>query len=260
MKTDDGGQHWQLQSEDKGTLATHVSFSDEQNGWLTGIRYIAMTPLQSVFFVLYTSDQGNHWIDVSNNLNRVANNEEGWITGIISERPSTATVLTLRGQIFRTRDNGQTWQRIGVIGNEPKQTCFCRMGIRKNDHFWVAGGAGGMEGTWGVLAVERDNHSWLRYRLAGAYFTDALVLSDQEVLACGSIPAKSGTDPFNSKRDGVVLYSPDGGRHWVVVYRSSEVSAINALAADGTGDVWAAGDNGLILHLRASEEIKKPRL
>lgn len=258
IQTRDGGQTWRLQHEDRDAVVTHISFVDEQKGWLTGIRYIGLRPLRSIFLMLYTSDRGQHWTDVSGDLNRIATNDQGfvngWITGIIPEGSLTATVLTVRGQIFKTANGGQTWQQAEALRGEPPQTCICHFGIKGNRHLWVAGGADSIEGIWGMLALEQSNNSWVKYRLNGVYFADVLLLSEKQILACGSIPANEEASDHGRRRNGVILYSSDGGHSWSIIYHNTQVKTINALAAVDSEHIAAVGEEGLIVRLESSRE------
>lgn len=250
MQTGDGGQSWRLQHQDQDVVVAHISFANEQEGWLTGIRYVGLGPLRFNFVVLHTSDQGRHWMEVSGELNRIAANDDGivndGIASIIPKGSLTATLLTNRGVIFKTIDGGQNWQQIEVIHGELPQTHICCFGVNEGEHLWLAGGAYSIEGVWGVLAVEQGNKSWTRYRLGGVYFADALFLSEQQVLACGSI----STDENDlSRRDGVVLYSSDGGRNWSIIYRNTQIRSINDLAVVNSTHVLAVGGGGSVIRL-----------
>lgn len=257
MHTSDGGRNWQLQHEDVASAITRVAFVGEQEGWLTGVKYTGIRPLGSQLLILHTSNHGESWNDVSQELNRISANDvksgvNDWITDIIPEGPLTATVLTQRGKIFKTINGGEGWRQAGLILNEPSQTCICRLGSNNGGEFlWVAGGADSVEGMWGMLAKQQDTNLWVRHRISGFYLADLLFLSDQEVFACGSVPAKRRRS--SGIREGVVLYSPDGGYNWSVLYHNPQVEKITALAAVDSKHVRAVGDHGLVLSLKPAE-------
>lgn len=196
---------------------TRVVFVSEHEGWLVGHRYIGLTPLRFNLSILYPSDQGQSWIDVSGELNRIAADSTGMVNDelidVISEAPRGATVLTPKGKIYKTSDGGQSWGKVGFIPGEPESTCICRFGITRDGQFWLAGGTDETgKGMWGIYAVGQPD-LWKRYRLGSAYFKDALFLSNNELLASGSIPSGKAS-AFSDQRFGGILYSSDGGRVW----------------------------------------------
>ncbi len=254
MHTGNGGETWQLQYEGNGLVESRINFTDEQDGWLIGTKYnwvSRFTPL-----VLHTSDGGQHWKDVSAGLSLIIAEDKDiahnaindGAVGIVSESPLEVTVLTGRRKILRTVDGGQSWRQIGFVHNEFEQTRISRFGVNGGRHF-IAGGAFSEEGVWGVLAFEQETGSWVRHELDGVYFADAVFLLKNQVLACGSIPNDKDTRGRRQQRDGVILYSSESGQSWVTIYRSPQVKSINALASVSSNQIWAVGDDGLILRL-----------
>src|SRR5262245_61034753 len=76
LHTQDGGRTWNEQYADKALAIYKVLFIDEREGWATGTRYSQKQTLMTERFVLHTTDQGGHWIDVSGNLNQSIYAEE----------------------------------------------------------------------------------------------------------------------------------------------------------------------------------------
>jgi photosystem II stability/assembly factor-like uncharacterized protein len=252
-RTTDGGQTWQLQHEDKDSGVTRIFFVNEQEGWLTGVRYIGLSPLRFVHLILHTVDQGQHWTDVSGDLNRLASNERGMVNDFIadikSEGPLNATVLTSEGKIFKADDGGQHWQILGSVHDDWGWPGYNRLGIKEDRHFWVAGGADSSRGMWGMLLVDQDK-SWRKYKLRNVYFRDALFLSENQVLACGYIPSDENRATPNELTHGVILSSSDGGRNWSIIYRNAQIKSVKAFAAVDSNHIWAVGEGGLLLRLQ----------
>lgn len=250
MHTSDGGQSWSLQYEEKGVLAKRVSFADEQNGWLIGIKYIGLSPLRFNYMLLHTSDKGQHWSDFSAQLNHIAANGEenvnSWVSGFLTEGALTVVITTNRGKIFKTIDGGRTWQLAGLIQGEQESGYISRMGFTDDSGFWVSGGAYNVHGVWGMIAKQQEDSSWIKYKLKDVYFKDVFLLSDHQLLACGSMPTQRDKW-MESGRKGVILYSSDGGRTWSIVYSNPNVGTINALARVDSQSILAVGENGLIL-------------
>jgi photosystem II stability/assembly factor-like uncharacterized protein len=272
MRTIDAGQTWQLQYEDKDSAVTRILFVNDQEGWLTGVKY-AGSPLRAFHLLLHTMDRGQHWVDASGELNRVAAvvQQKHWvdasgdrnsvpkddgdfvndfITDIRSDGPLSATVLTGDGQIYKTDDGGQRWQI--VMDNGPDYLSWSRynrLGVQEDKHLWVALSADSSRGMFGRLEVQQGN-SRKQYTLFYVYFSDVSYPSDNQVLASGYVP-------FGKRRpsditQGVLLSSSDGGDNWTIIYRNTKIKKINALAASDVNNIWAVGEGGLILRLERS--------
>ena len=246
-------QGWQSQRVFERAFVMRVSFVKEE-GWLTGLEYTGPGRFDTSLLVLHTSDEGEHWVDVSDDLNRVAaegkGSATGWVADIVTGGPLVATVLTSRGHLFSTGDGGKSWRRIRRDENDPLivgMTAF-RLGFKPDRLHWVAGGEHGEEGTGSTLAFEQPQGSWKRYYLGGIELKDVQFLSGTDILVCGLTFPKDAQPDFE-KTEGIILYSSDGGDNWSVVYRNAQVKSINALGPVNSGHVWAVGNQGIILHL-----------
>jgi photosystem II stability/assembly factor-like uncharacterized protein len=253
MRASDGGQSWQPQNVYEHAFVTRISFVKEE-GWLTGLKYVGTGRFDTSFLILHTSDEGQHWVDVSDNLNKVAGDEKGYVTGLVTdfvaEGPLAATVITSQGQLFNTDDGGKSWRRIGRGADDSLifDMSACCLGFTPGKLRWVVGGEHGVEGTGSTFAVEQSQGLWQRYYLGGINLKGVLFLSDKNIMACGFIFPKDSRNDFN-KTEGMILYSSDGGHNWSVVYRNAQINSINALAPVNSKHVWAVGDRGLILDL-----------
>ena len=244
---------WQSQLVSERAFVMDVSFVKEE-GWLTGLKYVGPGRFDTALFVLHTSDEGEHWVDVSEDLNRVAaegkGSATGWVADVVPKGPLAATVLTSRGHLFSTGDGGKSWRRVGRDENDSPfvgMTAF-RLGFKPDRLHWIAGGEHGEEGTSSTLAFEQPQGSWKRYHLGGIELKDVQFISGTDVLACGLSFPKDAQPDFE-KTEGVILYSSDGGENWLVIYRNAQVKSINALGPVDSLHVWAVGDQGIILHL-----------
>jgi photosystem II stability/assembly factor-like uncharacterized protein len=250
--TADGGQSWSVQYTGKALSINRVHFVNEQEGWAVGARYVKRATMEGEHFVMHTSDQGRHWVNVSDNFNQLVPPHPlgSYVMDIYTAEPFQATLLTLRGQLVYTRDSGQSWQLIGAVQNEPNQTIMPRIGALGDMQFWVVGGADSKEGMWGMLARMDSTNSWVKYRAGAVIFRDAAFLSGDQILACGSIQTDENAVRFGGRRDGIILHSSDGGRSWAIVYRNAKARSINAIVAIDSNHIWAVGDNGLTLRLQ----------
>lgn len=254
MRTDDGGANWSIQYTATGASLRRIFFTDQDEGWAVGMRTLGLKPINQAHYVLHTSNGGRTWIDVSKELNEIASDAKGRIqdhtTDIHATSMSKAVVVSLRGKVFSTDDGGKSWRQVSAIANEPTQTCICQIGEigEGRPSIWIMGSADSLEGMWGMLAVMKVDNSWTRYRTTGVYFRDAVRFSN-EVFASGSLYSEKKSGSKGVNRDGVIMYSTDEGKTWTTIYRNSTVAGINALARTTSGDIYAVGDDGLVINL-----------
>ncbi|MCM3872619.1 MAG: YCF48-related protein [Pyrinomonadaceae bacterium] len=245
MFTSDGGKSWQIRYSDKSLQIWQVRFVDEQEGWAVGRRFVVKDTQQDEVFVLHTTNQGKNWVNVSKNFPAGTT----IVTDVYAGGRSKALMLSDE-TVFSTTSGGESWQKSGTIADEPPQTAFLRIGVSPSAHVWVLGGADSREGMWMMFARLESANSWKKHEATGVYLRDAVFLSENEVLACGRIFVENSSSPVSEKRDGVIVYSSDGGQNWAIVYRSSKVSDINGLSVAAPGNIVAVGDDGIVLCFR----------
>jgi hypothetical protein len=246
MQTPDAGEKWNTQYNGHQGQVDKLTVASNQEGWATGRRFIKTDTLQSFPFVIHTTDQGTHWSNVSENLTSVLPGDE--VTDLYTPKESVAMLTTTGGKVFKTENAGQSWQDVAALEGEPTQTYFGRLGQTQAGRLWLLGGSDSLEGMWGVLAKRALDGSWTRYT-ASAYFRDAVFLSEEDVLVCGHIRKSDGSAPLQGHSEGVILRSLDGGNSWTTIYRTSQVTNINALAAINSTTIWAVGDKGFVLQV-----------
>lgn len=244
FRTKDGGQSWSLQYQNEAVQLLRVRFANQQEGWAVGTQFVMRDTLQTVPFLIRTTDEGAHWIDLSGNLS-ITRPGNGF-TDVFADGSSDATLLTWNGDLFRTVNGGQDWQQLAALHNEPKQTYMGRLVKLPTGALLAAGGADSLEGFWGVLTRLESNGAFRVYR-ANCYISDILSISETTLLVAGHIIIP-GSGFTTSQRQGVILHSSDGGQTWSTVYRSAAPS-INALTLSDSSTVWAVGEGGLVLSL-----------
>ena len=249
MHTKDGGQSWQTQHEDQAAVITKVSFINEQEGWMVG-NEIEGRPYRLKNLLFHTLDGGEHWLDASGELNRLTENEKGYrssLEDIRVEGPRRATVLFLGGEIFKTDNVGFSWRQVTDLPSDIGKHYF-KLGTREDDGLWIMGGNYGARGIFGTLTFERSKNSWTESSLNAAYFKDAVILENQQALACGFIPVVEGrkmTAAPPEQKYGTIFYSLDGGHNWSMIYHNKKIRSINALGAINSDHIWAAGEDGI---------------
>lgn len=258
IRTADGGQTWQTQYEASDSVGRALYFFDKENGWLIGSRFKAsFAPL-----LLRTSNQGRDWIDVSDGINLGLNENKNLRRSLaqdhamemISGNRLSLAVATSSMRLLRTVNDGQTWDEIAHLANEPAQTRLVGFGIH-NYKYWLAGGALSEEGVWSILARQQKGDLWTRYRLNGVCFRDVYFIDADKILACGCVPRAGHLRTADRPTDGVILGSLDGGKSWTIIHRDSRVGSLNALSIDHLGRVWVIGSSGLVLRLGTASKI-----
>ncbi|MGQ0542028.1 MAG: WD40/YVTN/BNR-like repeat-containing protein [Blastocatellia bacterium] len=202
--------------------------------------------------IVCSDDGGKNWNDLSEHLNEAARDENGRIGDFLKDILFTSnneiTVLSIRGKIYRSNDNGNSWRLSSYLPDEPEQTCICDLGELADERLFVSGGAVATEGIWGMLAVQQDDKTWKRFRLPGFYFSEVEFLSLNEVIAVGSVVEGLDVDIDNGGR-GVVLHSTDGGETWTIVYKSSASSELTSIYVISELNILVGGKSGEIIKL-----------
>jgi photosystem II stability/assembly factor-like uncharacterized protein len=257
MQTMDGGKTWKLQYEAKEAVAARFFCDSNQSCWIAGTKYIGVRPVRFTYLLLHTTDSGNQWFNVSDSLKQVRANKKNksmdelneGVMGAYSDGNSSISVITSEREIFRTMDNGAGWRQIADLSNELPIIFIRNFGVKDNKHYWLAGTAHSMEGTFGTLTTE-DSNNWNNYRLESTYFSDIVYLNKNDFLACGFTLAQDRKgDNQTERKEAVVLHTTDAGLTWNVVYRNSNIQAMNRIALFNIGTVWVVGENGLIIRL-----------
>ncbi len=249
LMTGDGGKFWKAVFDGQFETISQINFTNEYEGWAVGRKSSFDSYYHRNYLVLHTVDKGETWIDVSQKLNETAITEKDSVndelTALISKETNETTVLSLRGKIFQTKDGGNSWHLISVLPSEPMQTRIRHLGQLETGEIWVAGGTISKEGKWGMVAVLNNRLNWDRFRLDGYYFSDIEFLSNTKVIACGSIVAADNFGESNEQNKGVILYSTDSGKNWIVVHESKLTNQFNSIARLSEQKIYVVGNNGV---------------
>jgi photosystem II stability/assembly factor-like uncharacterized protein len=239
MNTSDGGQHWNPVFTKDNVQISRIAIVNTNEWWAVG-RKFKSTPLgKDRGFIISSTDHGKTWTDISERLPI----KTAGIDTIHPVRSLEVILTTSEGKLLSTRDGGMSWNQIGTLPEMREQVSIFRVGITEDNLLWVLGGTGGIEGTHSVIATKKADGFWTKYVLDGISLRDAVFLSDNQVVACGSMLA----DEESSERTGVVLSSNDGARSWTVTYRNPQLAGINSLSANDLTHIWAGGESGFIL-------------
>jgi photosystem II stability/assembly factor-like uncharacterized protein len=254
LKTENRGKSWTEQHSEKGARVGHVTFLNPHEGWAVGTKIDVADPARYVSLILQTNDGGATWRDKSEALNSVSQdptgNQEDYATDIYPWGSGNARLVTQAGRIFETTDEGGTWYKVTSLKDEEEQTRIFKIGVLADGSTWIAGGTRSDEGTWGMVAFAGRDGFLYRIHIHGVLFSDAVSLSNDEMLACGSAPGPEQRGESSYGRDiGAIFYSSDRGRTWSTVYSTTETDELNRLAVLDKSHIWVAGNRGIIVSL-----------
>lgn len=216
LETTDGGDTWQPRSLDLGEnrLYTFLSVSFVgQEGWIVGQPNV----------LLHTTDAGKSWsrIPLSEKL-------PGSPYSITALGAQSAEMTTDVGAIYRTKDNGRTWQAmvqeaVGVLRNVS----------RSEDGKYVAVSArGSFYSTWepGQEAWQPHNRNSSRRLQNMGYGKDGQLW----LLARGGIVQFSGSDAAEDWQDSI---TPEYSTSWGLL----------DLAYRTPDEIWLSGGSGNLM-------------
>lgn len=263
MVTDDGGRSWKLQASFPNEIdIKELRFFNANDGLAVGAHIIdARSPYEELL-VLRTSTGGKQWNDTSEAAKAIIRDVYG-IAGDAGRHvewtsASSVLLLTRYGRIISTTDGGNTWKFVASFRAERPSGLISPTGMLKlapdpNRRIRViAGGIGdeNYKGYWGEFVVD-ENGRWTTYELDRTPIRDAVFLSDNEVLACGSNLRPWDEKPNSSLKDaGVILRSFDTGKSWQSIYRSKTYETFFFLTKVKDNEFYALSDTGTFLRFR----------
>ncbi len=108
----------------------------------------------------------------------------------------------------------------------------------------MSGGALSIEGKWGMVAT-MNNNLWSKYSLNDYNFSDVMFLSKNEVIAVGSVVAPNNFGGAENLDKGVILYSLDSGKNWLIVYQSEDSNRFTSISKLTKQNLFIAGNRGI---------------
>lgn len=255
LTTDDGGSTWDSQGSFKNEVSVRrIKFLNANEGFAIGTAVVDGRPPHVEVFAASTKDGGKTWDDISEAINAVIKNggsaANDYAADVSVPSPSQVVLLTGLGRVVSSQDGGKSWKVVTQIQGGRSQTGYEKIGLGSRGEVKIIGGETGDEGSGAGLVTSDGTGSWVSYDLPRASISDAVFLSDEEIIACGSeVLSAPHEDGAQGERPlaGIILYSRDGGRTWSIPYRSSSNQTLASISRVGDDNFYVVGDEGAFL-------------
>jgi photosystem II stability/assembly factor-like uncharacterized protein len=244
FETRDGGKTLTERFTIADGQITQINFLDAKEGWATGRMFRAAAngvPERDANLVLHTTNGGQDWSNLSARLPEDRGIEKLRVLG-----PGTTLLLTHYGFISKTTDGGEHWTSVEKLDYENNRIAIHKFDLR-GEGYWALGGQSCIEGWHSMFAAQDKAQQWTFHEINDVHFTDAMFLSDSEMLASGFIQEFSAKNP--DAFSAVLVYSPDKGGTWIVLSRYPQSRRLSGLALTDTNHVLAVGYQGLVLKI-----------
>lgn len=262
LKTDDGGKSWQRQYEKADIRIFQIYFTDENNGWVIGEKYIKSPNWNRLALVLRTTNQGVTWTDVSEDVNKTLVQSFGGVNeqvrSILAKNSKEVILLTSKRKIFSSSNNGESWtfereipfekNRKVKIGNDEFSSDLgfsaLKLGQNGNDLFRIVGNL--YDESFhtihlrGELSIEKERNLWINFIFNEFKIDDAEFLSEKIILVCGFWTEQN-------QLGGAILYSSNKGYSWKTLYRNTGTENLHSLVVLSSNQVLAVGEKGRIV-------------
>lgn len=247
LTTKTGGKTWTKTFAMESSLFKDLAKDSEGTVWMSGAKVISGNRGVEPDPLLVSSKDLDHWNEIP-----VPTTFRGSFDNIMVRGDSSKTFVSWQGWIAEL-DKKMNWIMPDNIDDiRPDQIGISKVG-EAEERFFMLGTTGGREGRWtSLFSKDRRAGNWRHLTVADISLVDLIVISPDELLACGLI--EDGDDAGSGQTtSGLILHSFDGGSTWLVSHRSSRVGSFNALGLDESGAIWAIGDDGIVLHLGRAE-------
>lgn len=246
LKTNDGGITW-----DKILSSDINSFSKiilNNNGIGVVVGRKSPSTFEANNLVLLTADFGKTWGEVSESLNQLVKETNAQVSDYLADAiisNDKIIVLSICGRIAQTIDFGNSWELVSELNDELPQTLIQHFGVLEKEKFWLSGAANSIEGTWGLIAINKSKSNWERYKLDDYYFSDIRFLTDNEIIAAGFLISRNNLRGISKEDVGVILSSSDSGKTWSIIYSDQSSNQFHSIAELNKHKFYVVGDNGI---------------
>ncbi|MBK8811007.1 MAG: hypothetical protein IPN69_09785 [Acidobacteria bacterium] len=242
LRTEDGGESWAT------TYSGDVGFSGlrsfDGSTWAFGLHVIQQkNSVFSEIVLLKTTDTGATWANRAAGANRLNDESSGDSASDLLVFNDRLVLKTTRNRFLETNDDGKTWVAIDSIKTGHLGPRFLNSG---DGRISLAAGTPYGRATYFMFREAPGKWSWIAR--SGFNALDALFVSPNEILACGTVRLRiKGIEyAYDDKVAAAVLYSPDSGRTWKVVFQEPRIVEFQTIGVTTNGRVFVAGANQII--------------
>ncbi len=243
-----GGESWSVKYRKTGRRIDGLVYSDARDVWAFGTRFVLGETFYQEYVLIKTENQGKDWGDISDKLASLKSCSEvsDSIVDVQIINRSNIKLLSIRGVIFTTTDEGKTWQ---IEAHEKNDDLVAlKLGAAGANARWILSGVDGTSGIRARLAVADKDEVKTVYLVNLVFLTDVAFLQGQMILATGSMPPlDSPFYPADGNRDGIILLSKDSGRNWEIIYRSENAGSLDRLSIIDNKYILASGPGGVVV-------------
>lgn len=226
LKTDDGGTTWTVVCESPHTTIYDINVMSSGIGVAVGRNNRGFDPGTQIK-ILLTTDSGNSWIDISENMEKSIMNSKPtseFLSKALMLEGQRIFVLSNHGNIYSSQDQGRSWSLSAKMVNEQKQSNFWEFGQREDGGFWLGGSAKSTEGSWGVVAQTTSTYGLNKFRLKGYSFSDVKALDYKEFAVIAN-----ANDQDVTKERSSILFTSDLGETWSIISSSEKADAFSEI-------------------------------
>lgn len=239
LETSDGGKTWFRQFEIKAAEIRKVVVENRGNVWAVGRRIAGGPKLIENRHVILLNN-GSGWREVS------GPDGLGSVENVYITEDLTKIFIDTDGNIFSLNTAMEWNPAVGIREIKPQQIAVSNLNSTPNGKTFLFGSTGGREGIWtSIFSKDEYADRWRHYRLKDVILRDQIVVSSDEIIACGSIR-------HEEKNSAVILHSFDGGSSWLLTLKTDKSKSFISLWRKSADQISAIGENGEIVHLRKS--------
>jgi photosystem II stability/assembly factor-like uncharacterized protein len=258
LETKDGGESWRNQQSLKNSYSSKIIFDITGEGWLVGSKATASYSYDRKILALHTSDFGSSWHDVSDNIFDIEKNVEKTfsMTGdslvdIFSLSNSQAIVTSKTGKILQTKDAGVNWNLAKKAINKENVDDYKKTFFLNNSEILMMSASNLPEGTLTTFTLINGTELKDSYLLGGKYISDAYLLPENQLFACGLDVNMISSENGISK--GTIIYTEDY-KKWETIYTTSANCRLgcrfNKISFDKQDKFYFVGSDGILVIIK----------
>ncbi len=244
--TKNEGQTWVKEFEVKGGEINKIVFDRDTNVWAIGRKLLKTENSVNQSLILLKSFKSGMWEEQEAPKRLVS------LENLYIDYDSTKKFIDTEGRIFELNNLSKWNSAIGIDDVKPQQIRITDIEITKDKTTYLIGSTGGREGIWtSFFKKEHLTKQWKQFTFENVILRDTVVLSSNEIIACGSLSNSDDSKQTVTKK-GVVVHSIDGGLSWTLLFASDSVGSFNGLWFVNEKKILVIGEKGKIFHLKKS--------